>query len=281
MVFSLEKLFSGVELVRAKIGESIFPYSQAQKQFQYTDAKYVKAFKIDLRFIYDENGHDYDVGAAEFAREIIDETKIMHDKSKRIREGKDVLDNILDIFIPEEEARKAAGYTLQIKGLCAQIIAIHLASSGLYVAKPLFTIYFPVSPLSELCDFSKGMQDLLHFVHLIEGNVDILEKALDSNKRRACSINSDYNTEILKQPAHSMLTFMKPTHYTPSNHNHTYSVFDFSDIHRTSSSTPSLSPPTVDEEEYECDENGRALLKSRHWLHKESSITLDVSLYGD
>lgn len=100
---------------------TILPYSQAQKQFQYTDAKYVKAFKIDLRFIYDENGHEYDVGVAEFAREIIDEAKIMHDKSKRIREGKDVLDNILDVVIPEEEARKDAGYTLQIKGLCVKL----------------------------------------------------------------------------------------------------------------------------------------------------------------
>lgn len=77
-----------------------------------------------------------------------------------------------------------------------QIITIHLTSCGLYIAKTLFTIHFPVSLLSELCDFSKGMQDLLHFVHLIEDNVKILEKALDSNKRRACSINSGYNTEI-------------------------------------------------------------------------------------
>ncbi len=64
--------------------------------------KNIKAFKIDLRFLYDLKGNEYDVGA----REAIDEAKILHDKFKFLREGKNGLYGVLNTAIPEGNANK-------------------------------------------------------------------------------------------------------------------------------------------------------------------------------
>ncbi|CAO3703140.1 unnamed protein product [Rhizopus stolonifer] len=60
----------------------------AEKQLQYVNMKHIKAFKVDIRFLYDLNGNEYDVGAGEAAKEAIDEAKVLNDKSKLLREGK-------------------------------------------------------------------------------------------------------------------------------------------------------------------------------------------------
>lgn len=79
--------------------------------------KNIKAFKIDLRFLYDLKGNEYDVGTGEVAREAIDEAKVLHDKSKLLREGQDVLDGVLNTVIPKDDAKNAIGHAIQIKGL--------------------------------------------------------------------------------------------------------------------------------------------------------------------
>ncbi|KAG2232827.1 hypothetical protein INT48_005695 [Thamnidium elegans] len=124
-------LFVGGNIVRIKVGESISRYSQEEKKLQYTDKKHVKGSKIDIRFIYDHDGKEYDVGAGEVARETADEEKILPDKSKLLRKGKDVLDGILNTVIPESDANKAIGHIVQIKGLCVQVISIYLTATGL------------------------------------------------------------------------------------------------------------------------------------------------------
>ncbi|KAG1392849.1 hypothetical protein G6F58_012428 [Rhizopus delemar] len=118
--FLKKTLSVGGDLVRTKLGESISQYSQAEKQLQYVNMKHTKTFKVDIRFLYDLNGNEYDVGAGEATKEASDEAKILSDKSKLLREGKDVLDRILNTVIPEDDAKNAIGHTIQIKGLCAQ-----------------------------------------------------------------------------------------------------------------------------------------------------------------
>ncbi|KAI9352379.1 hypothetical protein BD770DRAFT_412645 [Pilaira anomala] len=62
---------------------------------------------------------------------------------KILREGKDVLDDGLSTTVfPEDNAKNYAGHALQIKGLCAQAVSLYLASTGLYVAKPVFSNYY-------------------------------------------------------------------------------------------------------------------------------------------
>lgn len=74
-------------LVRTKFGESISQYYQAEKKLQYANIKNIKAFKIDIRFLYDSRGNEHDVGADEVARKNIDEANILHDKPKLLRKG--------------------------------------------------------------------------------------------------------------------------------------------------------------------------------------------------
>jgi hypothetical protein len=96
--------------------------------------KKIKAVKIDIRFLYDRNGNEYDVGAGEVVKEFIGETKILNDKSKLLREGKDVINGLLNTVIPEDDAKIAIGHIIQIKGLCAQVISVYVTSTGLYIA---------------------------------------------------------------------------------------------------------------------------------------------------
>lgn len=52
------------------------------------------------------------------------------------------MDYILNIDIPEDDVKNAIEHVIQTKGLCAQVIFVYLASTGLYcVAKPLFKVY--------------------------------------------------------------------------------------------------------------------------------------------
>ncbi|KAI8877895.1 hypothetical protein K501DRAFT_159184, partial [Backusella circina FSU 941] len=77
-------------LVRIKLGESISQYSQAEKQLQYANMKHIKAFKVDIRFFFDFKENVYDVDAGEVVMKVIDEAKVLNDKSKLLREGKKV-----------------------------------------------------------------------------------------------------------------------------------------------------------------------------------------------
>ncbi|KAI8328744.1 hypothetical protein BC941DRAFT_363560, partial [Chlamydoabsidia padenii] len=53
-------------------------------------------FKIDLRFIFDVAKHEYGVGAGEMINDS-SQGKLHNDLGKLVREGKDVLDGILDM----------------------------------------------------------------------------------------------------------------------------------------------------------------------------------------
>ncbi|MBM6384879.1 MAG: hypothetical protein JSY10_12920 [Paenibacillus sp.] len=114
---------------------------------------------------------------------------------------------------------------------------------------------------------------------VLEGNAKLYESEMNSRKRRSCSIDSDYSTRESKQPAHSLLASMKPTYYTSSNGNRTYSVFNLSNVHQ-SRNTPSPES-TVEENELDVDENGRALMQDGKRLHHQTMITLDTSPYDE
>lgn len=233
-----------------------------------------KAFKMDLRFLYDPNGRERDVGTGEVAREVIDEDKILHDKSKLLREGKDVLDRLLNTVFPETDAQNSLGIALQIKGLAAHVISINLTSTGLYVAKPIFSINFPRS-LLELADFSESFKNLFHFARLLEDNAKLYESALISRKRMISSLDNDFNIPASKQPPHSLFKAIKPTFYSPSSGKRTLCTFNYSNICH-SSTTPS--PSHIPEEKvYNTDENGWCLMENGIWFHPEAGIYLDSS----
>lgn len=55
--------------------------------------------KIDFRFVVDVNEREIDVGAGEAASEVCTEEKIIHDEGKLVREGKDVVDGLIQYCI--------------------------------------------------------------------------------------------------------------------------------------------------------------------------------------
>ncbi|KAG2192308.1 hypothetical protein INT47_006424 [Mucor saturninus] len=289
----LKTLSVGGKLVRIKLGESISQYSQAEKQLQYVHTKHVKAFKIDIRFIYDFNGNEYDVGAGEAAKEAVDETKILNDKSKLLREGKDVLDLMLHTVIPEDDAKKAIGHTIQIKGLCAHVISVYLNSNGLYIAKPLFKVHFPTS-LLDLSDFCEGLKNIFHFSRLLEDNAKFYESAMNSRKRRLSCIDHDHSTRESKQPGHSLLSSMKPTYYKTASvtriNTTEITILFKGEIPipytlKSNGLTGYLFLGEISEifveDELETDENGCVLMQDGKWFHQEANITLDTSPYED
>ncbi|KAI8879252.1 hypothetical protein K501DRAFT_194012 [Backusella circina FSU 941] len=241
--------------------------------------KNIKAFKVDIRFIFDLGGKEYDVVAGEVARETADKTKILHDKSKLFREGKDALDGILKAMIVESNAQKAIGHIIQIKRLCAQVISVYLTNNGLYVAVTVFKIYFPVS-LLHLSDFLDGLKNMFRFVDFLCDNAKLYESAIISRKRRISSIDFDYNTQQRKLPADSVIGSIKPTYYSPINNDRFYSVFDLSNT-KGSSDTP-LPKSNVEENivsDSDADENGWIKLDNGKWFHRETNITLNIDPY--
>ncbi|KAG1167014.1 hypothetical protein G6F36_012724 [Rhizopus arrhizus] len=78
-------------LVRIKTGESIFSTSTASKKGFYPDAKDIRGFKIDIRFVVDVGRKEIDVAVAEVAKND-SKDKTISDQEKLLREGKDIVD---------------------------------------------------------------------------------------------------------------------------------------------------------------------------------------------
>lgn len=114
----------------------------------------IAGFKIDMRFLYDTDEHEYDIGAGEAAR-AYQEAKLEDDLSKLIRESKDVLDGLMNIVLDDHTANKLESWLLQICGLSAEIGSTHLASDGLYVVVPQAKLRFPssIATMGSFVDF--------------------------------------------------------------------------------------------------------------------------------
>lgn len=82
-----------IDLVTLR-GESVSHHTACAKQRQYADADNVIAFKFNIRFVYDMEDEEYDLGAAEIARMPPDDDKIIRDQGKLVREGKETVDMI-------------------------------------------------------------------------------------------------------------------------------------------------------------------------------------------
>lgn len=94
-----KKMFPpGNNIVRIKSGESIFDVSTSKKKELYPESKYVRGFKIDIRFVVDVGEKEVDLAAAEIAKDESKYKTIM-DQGKLVREGKDIVDNLVDIAL--------------------------------------------------------------------------------------------------------------------------------------------------------------------------------------
>lgn len=117
---------------------------------------------IDLRFLYDGNEDEYDLGAGEVTKDN-GEQKLHHDLGKLVRDGKHNLDGRLRIVMDDENAKAAFAWVIQLSGYRGEISSVHLVRDGMYVAIPQGKLAFPTD-ISTLDDFVDTLKVLLLFV---------------------------------------------------------------------------------------------------------------------
>ncbi|KAI9330123.1 hypothetical protein BD770DRAFT_287088, partial [Pilaira anomala] len=115
--------------IRIKQGETVNSYTSKRKQAAYPNNEKVRGFKIDIRLLLEYENHEIDLCAGEVAINSNDVDKLIHDRSKCLREAKEIVDHHL-----EAGMKNVVGWTLQITGLEACLMSVHLYREGLYVA---------------------------------------------------------------------------------------------------------------------------------------------------
>jgi hypothetical protein len=125
----IKKLVDIRKVARMKQGETVDSFTTKRKQASYLSHDKMKGFKIDMRLLLDYKQTEVDLCSREVASNAKDSDKLAHDRSKCLREAKEILDH----HIQTEMGEDAIGWTLQIAGLEAHIMSVHLYREGLYV----------------------------------------------------------------------------------------------------------------------------------------------------
>ncbi|KAF1796071.1 hypothetical protein FB192DRAFT_1257802, partial [Mucor lusitanicus] len=81
-------------------------------------------------FVVDDNGAEVDIATGEVAKNDSSK-KAIDDEGKLCREGKDIVDNLLNI-VSFKKAELCVGWTIQIAGSSCLITLVHLAESNVY-----------------------------------------------------------------------------------------------------------------------------------------------------
>lgn len=110
-----------------------------KKKAAYDQSKNVVSFKIDIRIVFYYNGTTYDLVNGEAACHPGDD-KVVEDKGKLTREGKDMQDRFI-----ENHCHSLFPFMLQIVGSSINISTLHLIAPGLYVSLPRYDASLPAS----------------------------------------------------------------------------------------------------------------------------------------
>ncbi|KAI9273987.1 hypothetical protein EDC94DRAFT_115654 [Helicostylum pulchrum] len=188
-----------------KKGETTNSFTSKRKQFRYSDQVRVKGFKIDVRLLLyrftsqyltilgrvhnklDYERKEIDLCSGEVAIDANDADKLTHDRSKCIREAKEMLDHHVEAGMGEN----AIGWTIQVAGLEARLMSVHLFKEGLYVAISQKEMKFPQS-LGELKDFTDTLNSLEYLVACNESEaVELVGLFNQVTRVHFVSLNSD------------------------------------------------------------------------------------------
>ena len=85
------------------------------KQSQYPDVSNTFGFKVDARLVVDVNNKEYDLWAVKVAKDDND-SKVISDLGKLIREGKDNTDEIYTILAYEGNEDDKMSWIVQVSG---------------------------------------------------------------------------------------------------------------------------------------------------------------------
>ncbi|KAI8078131.1 uncharacterized protein B0P05DRAFT_542627 [Gilbertella persicaria] len=203
----IKKIISMKKIIRMKQGETTNLYTTKRKQAQYFDHEKVKGFKIDARLLVDYGRNEIDLCAGEVAVNTHDADKLIHDRSKFIREAKEICDRHMEAGL----GRDSVGWGIQICGLEARLVSVHLFREGLFVAVCQNRFRFPqnIKELPEFIDTLKGL------VYLIERNESEAIKLIGLYDKINRSYNSSLNGETSSNRSDNGKMTTLSTYYTP------------------------------------------------------------------
>ena len=87
------------------------------------------AFKIGIRFVVDYKNIEYDVGAGELAKFFPDNVKLFGDECKLTREGKEIVDGLVNIYNGECARCNPIGCVIQMNGMLMGLLFFFCSTS--------------------------------------------------------------------------------------------------------------------------------------------------------
>jgi hypothetical protein len=143
-----------------KQGETINAYTtKKKKKIRYHDHDKIKGFKIDVRLLLDYHKQEIDLCAGVVAINAFDNDKVMYDRSKVIREAKEICDHHIEVGLRSG----SVGWGIQVCGLEMRIVSVSMSRDDLYVAVCQGMLYFPqnIHELQNFIDTLKGLVFLI------------------------------------------------------------------------------------------------------------------------
>ncbi|KAG1056033.1 hypothetical protein G6F43_002033 [Rhizopus delemar] len=277
-IFSLNN-----NLIRIKCGESVSDSMKKGREELYPRDSNVVSFKVDLRFIYDDDEFEIDLATVECSKPKPNDEKNERDSGKLCQESKDSLDTIWDLLKYIQWGVKY--WSLQISGSVDIDSTTHYTQNGFYVVIPRFQFHFPTS-FASMADFIDDINNLLMIRNDIEKTAHYLQHTLKSNWNSVSSISQKFEYAInMESPPHLPSTHIN-TYYTPPRNDATRSkaplfvemsdsLVDMTDIEGFDSDTSNLDPEEGEEEEEERGEFKKQADGS--WLHIAAGVHMSCN----
>ena len=155
-----------------------------------------------------------DIAAAEAAADGSSDNKTTDDNAKLLREGKDILDNLLNISLEQRAADTMVGIVIQIDGFQGTIASLHLDQDGLYVALPRQRLQYPRSTTS-LHRFSDTLDALIALKEQLCLISAMINNQMELYKDKRSSLGSKHSRPDNVIPPHRLTKKQRGTWYTP------------------------------------------------------------------
>ncbi|KAL9541205.1 hypothetical protein MBANPS3_009249 [Mucor bainieri] len=194
-----------LRIIWSPTGETISVVSQENKEDLYGTNTSIKAFKIDIRVIYNRGKKQVDIVSGELAKNDED-LKIVTDEGKLNRETKDAVDSIISII-----GKPLHTFGLQLSGSTCMVSCQALARNGLYAFTPLFSFSLPTC-INDLDSFGSTFQKLYSFQHHVLNIAADLKKETDM---KLSIMKSFGERPASHSSASSVLEWRRDTFYTP------------------------------------------------------------------
>ncbi|ORX61925.1 hypothetical protein DM01DRAFT_1331401 [Hesseltinella vesiculosa] len=165
------------------------------------------AFKIDIRFVNDCHHTSKMIDIAAPRRQTI------NDNAKLLREGKDILDNLLNTSFEQQAANAMMGVIIQLDGFQGSMSSIQLDQYGLYVALPRYRLQYPRSSAS-LRRFSDTLDALLALKDQLCSISAIVNNQMDLCKDKRASLGSKHSRPAAAIKPHRLTKKQRPTWYS-------------------------------------------------------------------